>query len=184
MCKTGIEPCEGFTPHGCGGLKRDRDEARHLACRMLTERNAAVEALGKDREDKPRALAAMKKTVAFTKRMIAERDKAQEHAEEMGDIVERALTKLEFEQVVDRWHRNMIDKLANERDAPKAMNDLQPCGHPRSAIVSIPDDLGGDPSHYCGMCNAEAEAEVRRDDRMNDQEPGESREMREEEVRY
>jgi len=75
-------------------LKRDRDEARRLACRMLTERNAAVEALGKDREDKPRALAAMKKTVAFTKRMIAERDKAQEHAEEMGDIVERALTML------------------------------------------------------------------------------------------
>lgn len=63
---------------------------------------------------------------------------------------------------------------------------LQSCGHPRSAIVSnfgIGD--GTDVTNYCGMCNEEAEAEVRRDDRMNtDPELHEPMEMREEEVRY
>jgi len=68
-----------------------------------------------------------------------------------------------------------------ERLLQKA-NDLQPCGHPQSAIVSD-HDLGGDCTCYCGMCNAKAEAEVRRDDRAM-VEMGGPLEMREEEVRY
>lgn len=65
-------------------------------------------------------------------------------------------------------------------------DDLQPCGHPEDARVCIPDDLGGDRwTSYCSICNAEAEAEVRRDDRMNtDLELNEPMEMREEEMRY
>ncbi len=30
MRKTGIEPCEGFTPHGCGGLFRGGTNSRRL----------------------------------------------------------------------------------------------------------------------------------------------------------
>ena len=85
-------------------LKRDRDEARHLACRMLTERNAAVEALGKDREDKPRALAAMKKTVAFTKRMVAERNEARARRDDWRKVAfQVAKQRLEAQDDADRW---------------------------------------------------------------------------------
>ena len=59
----------------------ERDEARHWAGKMLVERDVAMEGLNK--------------TVAFTKRMVAERDEARERAEEKDGIVERALTMLE-----------------------------------------------------------------------------------------
>jgi len=36
---------------------------------------------------------------------------------------------------------------------------LQPCGHPRSAIIYNVCKEGEDISHYCGKCNAEAEEE-------------------------
>ena len=42
--------------------------------------------------------------------------------------------------------------------------DLQSCGHPRSARVSAAYMGPRIGTSYCGMCNAEAEAKVRRDD--------------------
>ena len=64
-------------------------------------------------------------------------------------------------------------------DVDEAPDDLQRCGHPHSAIAT---DSSGVPY---ALCEAEAEAEVRRDDRLNtDPELREPLEMREEEVRY
>jgi len=47
----------------------------------------------------------------------------------------------------DRWH-NAATVLSVE--FAKA-DDLQPCGHPRSAVVTA-RDLGGPGTCYCGMC--------------------------------
>jgi hypothetical protein len=64
-------------------------------------------------------------------------------------------------------------------------DELQPCGHPRSAIIKRTDIGGEYNSDYCGICNAEAEAEVRRDDRIMDNPESEPLpEPREEEAYY
>jgi len=38
----------------------------------------------------------------------------------------------------------------------QAPDPLQPCGHPRSAIVTA-DDLGGPGTSHCGKCAREAQ---------------------------
>jgi len=49
----------------------------------------------------------------------------------------------------DDWHR--LNNAEKEREKLSDTDPLQPCGHPRSAIVSD-HDLGGDCTNYCGMC--------------------------------
>ncbi len=48
-------------------------------------------------------------------------------------------------------------------DVDEAPDDLQPCGHPRSAIVTG-GDFGGPGTSYCDECSDEAEAEARWED--------------------
>ncbi len=85
----------------------ERDKARHLACKLLTERNVAREALRKDDEDKHGALAAIAKTLAFTKRMIAERNEARRRAEGLHDIAGEVMAL--YERMMHR-----IDELKEE----------------------------------------------------------------------
>jgi len=146
-------------------LKRDRDEARRLACRMLAERDGAVEALRKDRVDKPRAMAAAKRLIAFTKRMIAERNEARDARDDWRKVAfQIAKQRRDAQDDADRWKCHATaamgdmpnpdpGRLMREKRREK-QDDLQPCGHPRSAVVTA-RDLGGPGTCYCGACAEE-----------------------------
>ncbi len=60
--------------------------------------------------------------------------------------------------------RDLVEEVERLREA---LDPVQPCGHKRSAIIGMPDDISEICPMWCGECEAEDEAEVRRDDRLN-----------------